>query len=514
MPADLAADTNDSSMWSRQNKESVHKNFHAAQCRSKYFSAKPDSQAAVMKAARSSLTDVCNWTNASLGTKRLHLRWLETCAESKQFKAVVFAVIIINTLVIGLDGALQVSFAFETYDGRDVNGEWHRVSQVLVTLEDIFFYFYCCELVVRVLAHEGLFLVGPEWRWNYFDTSVVALSLAERLVSALGNSSMFRLIRIMRISRSSRAVRLLRVFPSLYPLHFMMLSCTNSLSALCWTCVLVLTLLFVFSAVLTTGVAHYVADVSDTSTTAETLRFHFGSMPMCLLTLFISFLGEAAFREVILVLLDVDVVYCVLYVAFVLFLTLAMANIVAGIFIADAMELASQDREIRQRGDLVRSRKNLQILSTLFREMDPDETGLIYRADFEEQLQRPEVQSLLSYFNFDVMDATAFFTLLDVDGSGCVDIEEFTVGCLRMHGKSNAIDMEISVQETKRLVLSIESALQQETKQIQTGIVSVMQESREHELVLLGKISTIEKSLLGIEERLGIRGCKGDRLAH
>merc|ERR1712122_296489 len=67
---------------------------------------------------------------------------------------------------------------------------------------------------------------------------------------------------------------------------------------------------------------------------------------------------------------------------------------------------------------------------------------------------------MLSYFNFNTLDAKSFFARLDVDGSGAVDIEEFVVGCLRMHGKSNAIDMEISIQETKTLANAIARTVQ------------------------------------------------------
>uniref|UniRef100_A0A7S0ZVN0 EF-hand domain-containing protein n=1 Tax=Noctiluca scintillans TaxID=2966 RepID=A0A7S0ZVN0_NOCSC len=141
--------------------------------------------------------------------------------------------------------------------------------------------------------------------------------------------------------------------------------------------------------------------------------------------------------------------------------------------------------------------------------MDQNGTGFIGRVDFEERLQRPEVQSLLSYFNFDVTDATAFFKLLDVDESGYVDIEEFTVGCLRMHGKSNAIDMEISIQETKRLVLFIAEALREDSNQLKNGIESVAETSRRQKNTLLGKMQMMEGSLLSIEENLGIRDAKG-----
>lgn len=93
----------------------------------------------------------------------------------------------------------------------------------------------------------------------------------------------------------------------------------------------------------------------------------------------------------------------------------------------------------------------MEVLSTLFGEMDIGGCGILYRDDFRQLLQRPEVQALFSHFKFDIVDGDSFFTLLDVDSSGTVDIEEFVIGCLRMHGKSNAIDMEISIHETRQL---------------------------------------------------------------
>eukprot|EP00450_Noctiluca_scintillans_P009081 CAMPEP_0194493248 /NCGR_PEP_ID=MMETSP0253-20130528/11527_1 /TAXON_ID=2966 /ORGANISM="Noctiluca scintillans" /LENGTH=131 /DNA_ID=CAMNT_0039334211 /DNA_START=182 /DNA_END=573 /DNA_ORIENTATION=+ len=130
-------------------------------------------------------------------------------------------------------------------------------------------------------------------------------------------------------------------------------------------------------------------------------------------------------------------------------------NVIAGIFVTDALEMASQDRKLRERGEFLRAKKNMEVLSTIFGEMDKTGSNLIYRSDFHQQLQRPEVQALFSHFKFDIVDSDSFFTLLDRDGSGTVSIEEFVVGCLRMNGKSNAIDMEISIQETKKSVKSL-----------------------------------------------------------
>lgn len=85
--------------------------------------------------------------------------------------------------------------------------------------------------------------------------------------------------------------------------------------------------------------------------------------------------------------------------------------------------------------------------------MELDQTGAskLQKEDFMERMHHPDVQSLLAYFNFNVLDAETFFSLLDADNSGSVDIEEFVVGCLRMHGKANAIELELSIHETKAL---------------------------------------------------------------
>eukprot|EP00450_Noctiluca_scintillans_P029945 CAMPEP_0194543392 /NCGR_PEP_ID=MMETSP0253-20130528/85731_1 /TAXON_ID=2966 /ORGANISM="Noctiluca scintillans" /LENGTH=144 /DNA_ID=CAMNT_0039390149 /DNA_START=273 /DNA_END=704 /DNA_ORIENTATION=+ len=144
-------------------------------------------------------------------------------------------------------------------------------------------------------------------------------------------------------------------------------------------------------------------------------------MPVAMLTLFLSFLGEADYKSVITTLYHVDSFHCAIYILFVLFVAIAMANVIAGVFVTDTIEMVTQDRELRQRGELMRSRKNMQILSTLFQELDRSGEGLLTRETFEAQLHKPDVQALFSYFSFDILDAAAFFTLLDVDGNGTVD---------------------------------------------------------------------------------------------
>jgi len=270
----------------------------------------------------------------------------------------------------------------------------------------------------------------------------------------------------------------------------MMLSCRKSLAALCWASLFLGVVLFLFAVVFISVATDYINEATPESVQVDSLRSHFESVPMAMLTLFLSFLGEAEYKDIITLLFEVDAMYCVLFLGFVLFATLALANIIAGIFIAEAMETAGQDREIRQRGELVRARKNMAMLSEVFMELDKTGTGQLKKEGFLERLQIPEVQSLLAYFNFNALDAEAFFSLLDADNSGFVDIEEFVVGCLRMHGKANAIELELSIHETKALA----KKMVDDMKKIRSNEVKVQQKLSE---ILFHVQSVIEQVEMG-----------------
>merc|ERR1719382_246796 len=55
----------------------------------------------------------------------------------------------------------------------------------------------------------------------------------------------------------------------------------------------------------------------------------------------------------------------------------------------------------------------------------------------------------------DPYEARGLFLLLDIDGSGEVDIEEFCCGCLRLKGGAKTVDLVTLMYETKRLAKQI-----------------------------------------------------------
>mmetsp|Transcript_38073 Transcript_38073/g.101455 ORF Transcript_38073/g.101455 Transcript_38073/m.101455 type:complete len:695 (-) Transcript_38073:232-2316(-) len=412
--------------------------------------------------AGSKLFGIVSLLHRFADARRFSMNWAEALVESPQFKFTTLLLVFANAIIMAVESAHDIQHSFDSYDAA-LRGEAPTGSTPgwFETADTFFFSIFCLELLLRLLAHEGRFFVGPEWRWNVFDFSVVSLAVAETFLANLVSPTVVRLLRVLKVSRSVRTFRLLRFAPMLYPLRLLLLACKNSWAAVCWSSFLLFVLFLVFGTIFVGGAKTYVDDATFTDPVVADIRVHFGSMPIAMLSLFLSFLGEAEFRGIIELLAVMSFWYCALYLVFVLFMNLAIANVIAGLFVADAMEMASQDRELRERGEVLRARKNMDILSTLFGEIDTTGAGVLYRSDFRKQLQRPEVQALFSHFQFDIIDVDSFFTFLDVDGTGTVSIEEFVVGCLRMNGKSNAIDMEMSIHETKRTVKRLAQDLEE-----------------------------------------------------
>jgi len=62
------------------------------------------------------------------------------------------------------------------------------------------------------------------------------------------------------------------------------------------------------------------------------------------------------------------------------------------------------------------------------------------------------VLALYKSLEIDPSDAWSFFKLLDKDGSGFVDLEEFIDGCIRLKGKATGFHMERIAYENKWLM--------------------------------------------------------------
>ena len=141
-------------------------------------------------------------------------------------------------------------------------------------------------------------------------------------------------------------------------------------------------------------------------------------------------------------LLQVHLVYGIIFLCFISIMMLAVLNIITGIFVTDAVEMAASDRDIMMLAEQEMKLDQVKKLRQLFDHFGCDKSSVTLE-EFELHIKKPEVRVILGMLGLDISEASKFFKILDVDQSGDVEIDEFVVGCLNLKGKEKMMDLEV-----------------------------------------------------------------------
>merc|ERR1711920_489027 len=75
----------------------------------------------------------------------------------------------------------------------------------------------------------------------------------------------------------------------------------------------------------------------------------------------------------------------------------------------------------------------------VFKELDTDNNGIIDIKELEEHFGDEKMLAYFASLEVDVCNAWTLFKLLDQDGQGSIDLEEFVVGLMQLKGYAKAI---------------------------------------------------------------------------
>jgi len=193
----------------------------------------------------------------------------------------------------------------------------------------------------------------------------------------------------------------------------------------------------------------------------EEMIEHFGKLPTTMFTLFKAVFGGFDWAQVLGPLERMGFVYAALFVVYVSVMSLAVLNIVTGVFVENTMNSAHQDTDFMLQDFMDNEDSALQSIKELFDEIDTDNTGEISEAALEELLASKRTQAYFQAVGVHVTKARGLFRLLDTDMSGTVSLEEFAIGCLRLRGDAKTVDLVTLMYENRRVIRAVKGLMQE-----------------------------------------------------
>merc|ERR1712217_411645 len=93
----------------------------------------------------------------------------------------------------------------------------------------------------------------------------------------------------------------------------------------------------------------------------------------------------------------------------------------------------------------------------VFNELDTNHGGALSLEEFEKHIDDDKIQAYLKTLEIDVSQVRTLFTLLDVDRTGEVDIDEFVGGCLRLRGGATSMDLAVLKYQVEWILRGVQS---------------------------------------------------------
>lgn len=333
---------------------------------------------------------------------------------------------------------------------------------------NIYTILFSLELFMRLGAQGKLFLCGEDRRWNCLDSIIVIASWWEAALEIQlwlteeGSRSNFagitgiRTLRIVRITRLVKVARLARFLRFVMALRTLTQSIIYTLKSLIWAMVLLLLIVYSFGILFTQVVADIIKEHAQlieqqAGLAAEQIEAkleakrvgeqYFGSLWKSMVSLYMSIAGGVSWEQVLVPLEASGWIWVIAFIFYIAFSTLAVLNVVTGVFCQSAIESAQSDHDMVIQSILNNKEAHIEKIKMLFTEIDAAESGVITFQMFQERIMSQEVQTYFESIDLDVWDAWTFFKLLDMDAGGAVEIEEFLLGCLRLRGNAKAMDI-------------------------------------------------------------------------
>jgi len=377
--------------------------------------------------------------------------WLRRIIEDTKFEWLCAVVIITNAITIGISAEETILWSCAN-PGTPYPANSNRT---IYAMNKFYVSFYTLELSFKIWVWRCDFFVSESWRWNMFDLLLVLSGLYDVLTEFvpidLGSGIGITWLRVLRIVKTLKLLRVIRVMRFFQVLRRMVSSIVGSMGTLFWSILMISIMLYMFALCFLNAVTIYLNDNKEIDDAVmEGIDLYWSSVSQAMMTLFWAVTGGADWEPLAAPVRAADGLFYSLFFFYIAFAAFAVLNVLTGMFVMQADEVAQADEEnvaeeLVNRHEVKSFRHH--VLSTV-----TDRPGFI-SADLITKHQEPD----LSTANFEKCleithaDAQRVFAMMDPEQTGFVHLEEFIKGCCHANGNISGLDMVLLMNETKHV---------------------------------------------------------------
>lgn len=225
---------------------------------------------------------------------------LKKILESDFFGRFILILIIINSIVLGLDTSVELKTKF---------------GNILTLIDNVCLIIFTLELVLRIIVYRLNFFIGKDRNWNWFDLIIVTISLL-----ATSNLSVLRAFRVLR------ALKVLSAIPTMRIVLASLLNTLPSLGSIGF-------LLMVF---------YYVYGVLCVNLFGEKFPQWFGTLGKSFYTLFQIMTLESWSMGIVRPVMEVYPYAWIVFVSFILIASFGVLNLIIGVIVESIAEMKAK----------------------------------------------------------------------------------------------------------------------------------------------------------------------------
>eukprot|EP00929_Paragymnodinium_shiwhaense_P001757 TRINITY_DN101990_c0_g1_i1.p1 TRINITY_DN101990_c0_g1~~TRINITY_DN101990_c0_g1_i1.p1 ORF type:complete len:654 (+),score=130.26 TRINITY_DN101990_c0_g1_i1:100-2061(+) len=379
---------------------------------------------------------------ATLVSSHRRLRtWTAEAVQSTTWDILVTLLVVSNAVLIGM----EVDFK-----ARNLGAPLPHSYEVA---DNCWCALFMGELITKLWALGWAFFHESVLRWNLFDCFVNCSQLLCRTLVAVGglhrdsdimeSMSFLRIVRLLRLLRIIRVVRLLHV---IVELRSMIVTIIASLRSLFWGLLLIFGMIFVISIFILQTVTDQRVRNGEAILDDEATDRFFSSLGSLIVSLWASITGGVQWSHMMDPLMHVSPVTGLVFMLYIAFSILALMNVMTGIFVEQAMKTARADEEQFVAVSVAKYFNDKLFGDGASADL-PEAQRFITWEDFNEHIERPELQDLFTALNVDPREARSLYQLIDRNQIGMLTGDQLTTGWVRLQGSAKAVDLALHTRK-------------------------------------------------------------------